>query len=86
MTPKDKLKEIENKIDHKTYVMSCYSTSGALYNDMLNDIKWLLSRVKQLENVINKLCIIQSGHMDYTNDFYELCKVELRSVLKEMPE
>jgi hypothetical protein len=31
--------------------------------------------------VLNKLGIAQSGAMDYTTDFYELCKTEIRGAL-----
>lgn len=50
------------------------------------DVKWLISRIEQLEQAFNYICIAQMGELDYTKDFFELTKNVTRSVLKEMPK
>lgn len=44
----------------------------------------LSSQLKIALKAMNTLAIAQSGAMDYTTDFYELCKTEIRYALGEI--
>jgi hypothetical protein len=47
-------------------------------------IKDLEHDCKLMRDTLNKLGVLQMGELDYTKDFFEICKTEIRDTLSKL--
>lgn len=64
-------------------VVPCQNENCKRYFSSMN--LWAI-KADRFEKALNKIAILQSGRLDYTNEFFEKCKMIVRSALKEVSQ